>query len=280
MSAAEAALLGLTLALAGCRREASEAPATQHEGEAPRAIEHGPAMPYAGTWVGPALRLEFGGRWVLVEPAERAPGQAPIELRVAIERREGEAAFALLVAIAGAMPADFLRPGDWTLLVEPGALALAMGDEPLESYVRVDAPPALIGPALVEPSELPETLAFEVGIACLELAGTLADAYEREGPRALGLREALWAECIARPQGLDPRAEPAERAPMRLAMQLAALRWSSAVVAAASDQQRAASEALHARVIAAARELIGELDPTLVSPTREAIVDHLQAADR
>jgi hypothetical protein len=264
--------LVLVLALAACRPAPHETSAPTPPRPSPIAIDHGPPLPFAGTWEGPLLRVEFGGRWVLVEPRERVPGQAPIELRVEIERREGEAAFALRVAIAGAMPADFLRPADWTLLVEPAGLALAMGDEPLESYVRVDAPAPLVGPLLVEPSSLPRTLPIEPAIACLELAGTQSAAYELEGPRALGLREALWAACVEHVEGLVPAAAPA-RARLQLDMMLAALQYSSSVLAASSSRpdRRDASEALHARVLAHARELLASV-PLELAPAEHARV--------
>lgn len=275
MRAAELALrLVLAPTLVACRPEAT--PETQPPAAAQvDPIDHGPPLPFAGSWAGPQLRVEFGGSWVLVEPRERAPGQAPIELRVTVERREGDAAFALRVAIAGAMPADFLRPGDWTLLVEPGGLALAMGDEPLESYVRVEAPAPLVGPRLVEPSSLPRELAFELAIACLELAGTQSAGFEHEGPHALGLREALWAACVEQGEGLAATPSPA-RARLQLDMMVAALRWSSALMAAAAPAQRDASEALHARVLTHAHELLDTLDPTLAPVERERVAAYLR----
>lgn len=275
MRAADALVLVLALALAACRPATHETATPTPAQPRPVAIDHGPPLPFAGTWEGPLLRLEFGARWVLVEPRERVPGQAPIELRVEIERREGEAAFALRVAIAGAMPADFLRPGDWTLLVEPSGLALAMGDEPLESYVRVAAPAPLVGPLLVEPSTLPRSLPLEPAIACLELAGTQSAAYEHEGPHALGLREALWAACVEHVEGLVPEPGPAQ-ARLQLAMMLAALQYSSSVVAAATPTQRDAGEALHARVLDHARELLAAIAVELAPDEHSRVAAYLR----
>jgi hypothetical protein len=276
VKAAELAL-ALVLALAGCKRESVE-PTAEIELEPPLPVEHGPAMPYAGTWVGPKLRLEFAGRWVLVEPAQLEPGQAPIELRVAIERREGENAFALRTAIAGVMPADFLRPGDWTMLVEDGALALAMGDEPLERYERVEAAPTLVGPALIDSDALPETVVFELGIACLEFASSQCAAFEADGPRAVGCREAVWAACIDHPDALAAEdGDPRVAAPMLLAAMLSSLRWSSGLEAAAPAEQRAAARALHDRVSSGAAGLVRTLLDRGAMPTGDPTGDRVQA---
>jgi hypothetical protein len=274
--------LALVLALASCRREPAEPP-PEPELEPPLPVEHGPAMPYAGTWVGPKLRLEFAGRWVLVEPVEG--GQPPLELRVAIERREGENAFALQTSIAGVMPVDFLRPGDWTMLVEDGALALAMGDEPLERYERVEVTPTLIGPALIDPEALPNTVMLEFNIACLNFAGTQCAAFEAEGPRAVGCREAVWATCVAHPNAIGP-GELDERAsaPMLLAAMLASLRWSSGLQASAGPEQRDAARALHDRVLDGAATLIDVLTERDALPvqdsTCESVQAYLRAAER
>lgn len=282
-----AAELGLALALVlpGCRRETTEPPPPEPELEAPWPVEHGPAMPYAGTWVGPKLRLEFAGRWVLVEPAEAGPDQAPLELRVAIERREGDNAFALQTSIAGVMPVDFLRPGDWTMLVEDGALALAMGDEPLERYERVEATPTLIGPALIDPDALPKTVVFELSIACLEFAGSQCAAFEAEGPRAVGCREAVWAACIENPQALaSGESDERASAPMLLAAMLSSLRWSSGLEAAAGPMQREAATTLHDRVLDRAAGLIDALIEHKALPvegsTSDAVQAYLRAAGR
>ncbi|MFV8755491.1 hypothetical protein ACNOYE_33500 [Nannocystaceae bacterium ST9] len=290
MTRAAELALALASTLIACRPAASEPPREPEPTlEAPPPVDHGPTMPYAGTWIGPKLRLEFAGRWVLVEPAEPAPGQAPLELRVVIERREGEFAFALQTSIAGAMPVDFLRPGDWTMLVEDGALALAMGDEPLERYERVDAPPTLIGPALVDPATLPEALVFERAIACLEFAGSQCASFEAEGPRAVGCREALWAACVDHPEALiaAESGEPVDErasAPMLLAAMAAALRWSAGLEASARDDRREPAKALRARVLAGAStlvELLGERGALpQADPSVEVIRAHLHASAR
>jgi hypothetical protein len=279
--------LGLALALPGCRRESAEPPEPTPALEPPPPVDHGPTMPYAGTWVGPKLRLEFAGRWVLVEPAEAGPNQAPLELRVAIERREGDNAFALQTSIAGVMPVDFLRPGDWTMLVEDGALALAMGDEPLERYERVEATPTLIGPALIDPAALPQTVVFELSVACLEFAGSQCAAFEAEGPRAVGCREAVWASCIAHPEALGSgSAEVDERAsaPMLLAAMLASLRWSSGLEAGAPSTQREAARAVHDRVLARGVALVKVLIERDALPVGESsyapVLVYLEAAER
>ncbi len=244
-----ARVLVLALLALGCRpAEVDSTPPERAHAIAP--VEH-EQLPFVGSFVGPTLRLEFGGAWVLVEPAEPAPGQAPIELRVEVVRREGDA-FALRTSIAGAMPADFLRPPDWTLLVEDGALALAMGDEPLESYVRDPGrPSALIGPVLVEP--LPDALPFEHAIACLELASMRCAALEQDGPRGLGCREALWSACVAHPA--EPSAT-SNAATMLVHVELQALRWAEAVQAAAPLDQRELADALHRRALVDALGLI------------------------
>lgn len=282
MRAVELAL-ALVLTAIGCHREAAPTPAPTPELEPPLPVEHGPAMPYVGTWVGPKLRLQFAGRWVLVEPAERAPGQAPIELRVAIERREGDNAFALQTSIAGVMPADFLRPGDWTMLVEEGALALAMGDEPLERYERVAELAPLVGPALIDPAALPEIASFEHSIACLEFAGSQCGSFEAEGPRALGCREAVWAACIDHPDAIvSGHVDERAAAPMLLAAMLAALRWSTGLEAAAPVDQREAAKTLHDRVLARALALVDTLIERgalqAESATHEAVQTYLRAA--
>jgi len=285
--AAELALVALTLL--SCRREPVESPSAALELEPPLPVEHGPAMPYTGSWVGPELRLQFAGRWVLVEPAQPQPGQAPIELRVAIERREGERAFALRTSIAGVMPVDFLRPSDWTMLVEDDALALAMGDEPLERYDAVEALEPLVGPASIDPNTLPESAPLELEIACLELASSQCGGFEAEGPRAFGCREVVWATCVAHPRAFDSARAGGElderaAAPMLLASALATVRWSTGLEAAAPPAQRQAAAALRDRVLGSALALLEGLVergtlPAL-DPTRSRLHDHLRAAQR
>ncbi len=278
-----AAELALALALLGCHRS-DESREPEFELEPPLAVDHGPVMPYAGTWIGPELRLEFAGCWVLVEPAEPAPGQAPIELRVRIERREGDNAFALQTSIAGVMPVDFLRPADWTMLVEDGALALAMGDEPLERYERVvesaGPGPALIGPSSIDPKALPELVSFELSLACLEFAGTQCAGFEAEGPRALGCREAVWATCITYSIGVDGDGERERTAaPMLLATMLAALRWSRGLEAAAPSNQRELARAVHDRVLTSTVALGHAMVDRAGLPIVSAIAAHLQEAE-
>lgn len=191
-------LLGLA---AACRPQAVEQPG---EGvELPIVDRAEP--PFAGTWVGPELTLSFVGDWVLVRPSAE-PEAAPIELRVEIERHEGDA-FALRTSLAGVLDADFLRAPDWTLLIEAGQLAIAMGDEPLEAYVaQVDAPAMLRGPSMVGELALPEELRMADAIACLEMATDECAALEANGPIAVGCRDLQWGICIEQlgPVPVDP----------------------------------------------------------------------------
>ena len=159
-------LVVLCLAL-GCRPGASNEP-TEVGPPLPNVDRDDPA--FAGTWVGPEFMLSFVGEWVLIRPSED-PEVAPIELRVTIERAEGDA-YALQTSLAGALAADFLRAPDWTLLVEDGQLALAMGDEPLAAYLSMpDAPAMLRGPDMFAEVRFPEELRMADAIACLEVAG-------------------------------------------------------------------------------------------------------------
>lgn len=255
-------------------------------------IEHGAALPFWGTWTGPELRLSFAGPWVLVEPAQASPGAAPIELRVEVLRREGEAAFALETSVAGLAPADFLRPTDWVLLVEADALALAMGDEALQSYAAAgdaaERAPALVGPSLLHELPLPEELPFAELTACLELAATTCAALEgpAPAPRAAGCREAMWSRCAG--HGLDPHAGSSVGGDL-LALGLAhtGLRYAAGLErhGPAEGPARAAIEALVGRASARAtqacaevraRILDGELDDT-EDPERAAKQARLRA---
>lgn len=216
----------------------------------PPAVDHGDPPPFEGTWVGPALRLTFAGPWVLVSPVDSGEGgertAVPIELRVEVLRREGEAAFALETSVAGVMPADFLRPIDWTMLVEPGELALAMGDEPLEAYVLdPDAPAPLLGPSLLDELPLPERLPFADASACLERASLDCAALEADGPPAAGCREALWAACVGHRlerASADPTTADSQVARLALKLIRAELRYAAGLAAADGSPAAAAFE--------------------------------------
>ena len=266
----------LLLSAPGCRPDGATTTTPAPAVEAPPPVDHGPPPPYAGTWQGPSLRLSFAGPWVLVEPVD-PPGQVPIELHLTVERREGDA-FALRTSIAGVMPSDFLRPTDWTLLVEDGALAIAMGDEPLESYVAVpsdarpETRPLLLGPSLLHELPLPEQLPFAAASSCLELASLGCGALEAEGPRAAGCREALWAACVGHVLTADETPTPGSTGRLVIRTQTALLRFSSGLLAACPDDRRAEANAFHRRTLQAAaaalreREQAGELpsdDPAL-----------------
>ncbi len=202
---------------AACRPGASAEPSGSKLRPLP-SIE-GEEPPFAGTWVGPELTLSFVGEWVLVRPSGE-PEQAPIELRVAIERHEGDA-FALRASLAGALEADFLRAPDWTLLVEDGQLAIAMGDEPLVGYVaQVDAEQLVRGPSMLDELVLPAELIMAEVIACLEVAGDRCSELEAEGPIAMGCRELQWGICV---EQLGPvPVDPVERAAWTAAGQIRA----------------------------------------------------------
>ncbi len=229
----------------------------------------GPLSPYQGTWDGPRLRLSFAGPWVLVTPIDGPPTQIPIELRATVLRREGRA-FALETSIAGVMPADFLRPTDWTLLAEEGALALAMGDEPLETYTRVDDPsPPLLGPPMLDELPLPEALAFVDASACLERASLDCAALEADGPRAAGCREALWAACaghLLQPKpdlSTQPQSQPDPDAITGLDLHLhhIALRYAAGLSASPwlEPRERSAALAFQRRELSRAAALLTTL---------------------
>jgi hypothetical protein len=259
-------LLGVTL---GCRPDAS----THAESGPPLPIveRDGPvgAPPFAGTWVGPELTLSFIGAWVLVRPSAE-PDKVPIELRVTVERAAGDA-YALETSLAGVLPADFLRPPDWTLLIEHGQLALAMGDEPLTAYVaQPDASMILHGPAMIDEIdeidelgelELPKELVMADAIACLELAGDRCAALESDGPIAAGCRELQWATCVSSlgPMPVDPVARAAWTAARRIREHTLTLRFCAALLEAARENERTAAQALQARARASAEQTLASL---------------------
>lgn len=223
-------------------------------------VDHDAPPPYVGTWVGPALSLTFVGPWVFVRPSDD-PSQPPIELRATVERREGDA-FALRTSVAGLLPADFLRPTDWTMLVEDGQLAIAMGDEPLESYVRADAPLApLLGPAMLDELELPAEVVMAEAVACLELANDRCVALEADGPLAAGCRELQWSACIAQlePPAADPTIRAARAAARRIHRHTLTLRFTAAVLAGAPDERHADALTLDASARALAEDMLDEL---------------------
>ena len=267
-----AAALAAALALVGlgCRAghdqgasSAAPSPASTHatvvELVPPLPVDHGQAPAYAGEWIGAELRLTFAGPWVLVGPVAAGPGAQPIELRVTVERREGDA-YALRTSVADHYAGDFVRPSDWTLLIEDGAIAVAMGDEPLTSYVRAatDVAP-LLGPAMLAELPIPDTIAAEQVLACVELASQRCRALEAEGPHALGCREAVWATCVA----YDPRgaADPTVRAAIdtarRVDVERVVVRFALAVHAATPDDP--AAHAVVERARTQAREALTKL---------------------
>jgi hypothetical protein len=243
----------------GCRPSSTHSP------------EPGPALPivereaihtppFAGTWVGPEFTLRFIGPWVLVRPSGD-PQRDPIELRATILRAAGDA-FALETNLAGALPADFLRAPDWTLLIEDGQLALTMGDEPLTAYVaQPDASMILHGPVMLDELELPTELVMADAIACLEHAGDLCGELEADGPIAAGCRELQWATCVAQlgPAPVDPVERAAWTSARRIHMHTLTLRFCAALLAAARDHERAAAQALHARARASAEQMLDSL---------------------
>ncbi|MFO7566169.1 MAG: hypothetical protein R6X02_26220 [Enhygromyxa sp.] len=253
-STRSAVLLALGLAL-GCRPEPSP-PAPR---EPPPEVDHGIARPYWGVWTGPELQLSFAGPWVLIAPREGGPGAQPIELRAEIERQEGDA-FALRTSVAGRYAADFVRPSDWTLLVEDGELALAMGDEPLAAYLASDEP-LLTGPELLERVAIPDEIAGVDLLACLERASEICRALEAEGPRAAGCREAQWAVCVAHlDRGVtDPTLRAANASARAIHESHVALRFAEGLLAAAPPQLRAEAAALHRRALERAAEQITRL---------------------
>jgi hypothetical protein len=243
--------LWLALALA-CTPDASS---TVTREPAP-IVDHGPARAYWGTWIGPELRVSFAGPWVLIAPRELGPGAQPIELRATIEREQGDA-FALRTSIAERYAADFVRPSDWTLLVEAGELALAMGDEPLAAYLASDEP-LLTGPVMLDALTIPEQLAPEQVLACLEHASELCRAIEAEGPHAAGCREAQWGVCVAHLDLGQP--DPTIRAATAIAWSIheshTLVRFAEGLRTAAPAELRVEAEALHTRALEhAARQL-------------------------
>jgi hypothetical protein len=257
-------LAALALALLGCRPGAeADVPAGDVALPPLPVVDHGEPPPYAGAWVGPELSLSFVGPWVLVRPSGPEGEQAaPIELRVTVERREGDA-FALRTSIAGVLPADFLRPTDWTMLVEEGQLAIAMGDEPLTAYTppQSEAPDPLLGPAMLDELELPEELVMADAVACLEFAGDRCAEIEADGPLAAGCREMHWAACVAHlgPVSPDPTVRAAKIAARRIHIHALSLRFTAALLEAADPAQHAAAEALHHRAQTSATKMLDEL---------------------
>jgi hypothetical protein len=253
--------LSLSLSL-GCRPNASTPP---EPGPALPVVERDGQLdtpPFAGTWVGPEFTLSFVGAWVLVRPSgDPQKKHAPIELRVTIERTAGDA-FALQTSLAGVLPADFLRPPDWTLLIEDGQLALAMGDEPLAAYVAQPDPSMILrGPTMLDELELPTELVMADAIACLEVAGDLCTELESGGPIAVGCRELQWATCVS--QLGQPPVDPVARAAWVAARQIHAhtltLRFSAALLAAAREREQAPAQALHARARSLAEDMLATL---------------------
>jgi hypothetical protein len=251
-------LLSLTLA---CRPGAS----TNEPGPVLPIVERDGqlgAPAFAGTWVGPEFTLSFIGAWVLIRPSH-GPPQAPIELRATIERAAGDA-YALQTSLAGVLEADFLRAPDWTLLIEDGQLAIAMGDEPLTAYVAQSQPDAgmiLHGPTMLDELEMPPELVMADAMACLELAGDLCATLESDGPIAAGCRELQWANCVASlgPPPVDPVARAAWTSARSIHQHTLTLRFCAALLAAAREHERAAAQALHARARASAEQMLATL---------------------
>ena len=188
--------------------------------------------------------MSFAGPWVLVEPRDPAADQAPIELRATLERREGDA-FALRTSVAGLSSAAFLRPPDWTMLVEEGGLALAMGDEPLTSYPRSpEPPPPLVGPARLDEAALPEEEPTSAEtLACLEFAGDRCGRMEGTGPRAAGCREAQWTVCAEHlgPVDVDPTIQAAAVDALTLHADAVALRFAAGLRASELERRSEAT---------------------------------------
>ncbi|PRQ07166.1 hypothetical protein ENSA7_31810 [Enhygromyxa salina] len=248
-------------------------------------------MPYTGTWIGPALTLSFVGPWVIVRPTHAEPGQAPIELRVRVERREGDA-FALQTSVAGVLPADFLRPADWTMLVEDQQLAIAMGDEPLTAYVHDPrAVAAMTGPTMLDQITLPEQVPMADAVACLEQASSRCRALEAGGPLAGGCRELAWATCVAalgpltRADSGGDSADPTVRAAWshaRMIDELAlTLRYAKQLERAADVSQRDHARAVYVRALERAATQLDELTddgPLADHPMLAELLDALQTA--
>ena len=271
--------LALSLALLaclGCHRDegTSADPEARALVPAPLPVDHGPAPAYAGTWVGPALTLTFVGPWVIVRPTGAGPEQAPIELRVEVERAQGDA-YALRTSLGARLPADFLRPPDWTMLVEEGQLAIAMGDEPLTAYLpEPEASAPLLGPAMLEAFEpgappadaasaaqASEEAPLADALACLELAGAVCAELEDAGPLAAGCRELHWVACMDAlgPSPVDPVARAARAASQKLAFASVGLRFADSLRHAAPAPRRALATALYARALERAQGVLDEL---------------------
>lgn len=217
---------------------------------------------YAGAWIGPELSLHFVGPWVFVRPTAD-PSAAPIELRATVERESGDA-HALRTSLASVWPASFLRPSDWTLLVEDGQLAIAMGDEPLTAYVHADAPPLLRGPVMLDellPAAGLDEPGMADGVACLELANDRCVELEAGASLVAGCRELEWTLCATTltPLPADPIERAAELSARRIHARTLELRFAEAVVSAAPAELRGAAEALRERVRASARATLDDI---------------------
>ena len=237
-------------------------------------LNHGPPPSYAGTWIGPELSLHFAGPWVLVRPSD-TPDAAPIEMRVLVERQEGEA-YALRTTLAGVFPADFLRPSDWTLLVEDEQLAIAMGDEALTAYVRAPEPaPALIGPQMADADALPEHLTRADALTCLEAAADACAALEERGPLVAGCRELRWSSCLVElgPAPADPTAREAHASARALRIHAATLRFGLSLRRASDEAHSAAADAFYSRALSDAAALIESLRAADGLPDEPALVE-------
>jgi hypothetical protein len=244
------------ISLLGCHPQPGASILDQHP--LPRVVAEQPS--YAGTWVGPELSLSFVGPWVLVRPTAE-PERAPIELRATVERREGDA-YALRVSVAGVWPADFLRPSDWTMLVEDGQLALAMGDEPLASYVASERVPVLHGPIMLDELAVqPREPGLADGVACLEVASDRCAALEAEGPLAAGCRELQWSLCLTTlgPGPADPIARSAQRMAETIHRHLLMLRYAGALLEARDPAQHGAAQQLFDRARRDTEVMLDEL---------------------
>jgi hypothetical protein len=274
--------LAIALGIAGCRADPSagpsEAPVLEAvEVDPPPPVDHEPPA-YAGVWIGPELQLMFAGPWVLIGPREPGPGAQPIELRASVERREGDA-YALRTSVADRYAGDFVRPSDWTLLVEAEALALAMGDEPLTAYEPAPDTPMLIGPVMLGELAIPETIAPELLLACVEFASQRCRALEAEGPRALGCREALWATCVAHDTHTvaDPTLRAAITTARSIHAELITLRFCAGLLAAAPDAIRPAAAALHQRARDHAQTELAQLRAAGPLPSDDPHLRELEA---
>lgn len=277
---------GLLVAALGCKPDPSAGPEAHagfevSEREPPPVVDHGLRRPYWGTWIGPKLRLSFAGPWVLIVPhADIEPGAQPIELRASVERQAGDA-FALRTTLVERYAAEFVRPSDWTMLVEAGGLAIAMGDEPLTTYVESDQA-ILIGPAMLDTIAIPETIAGEQLLACLEFASVACRELEADGPLAAGCRESQWAVCVAH---LDRgQADPTVRAAIATARSIhadqIALRFAEGLLAAAPEPLRAEAEALHQRALTLAAKQLAQLRKRGPLPSNDPHLPDLLAALR